>query len=502
VKRIRDGEEKVEGETFESSLKYLMFLVDDVNQLFNCALSLYDLRLAGAIGRNSQKDPREYLPMLQKFESLGKTSPHLQKYSVDLHLGRFSSALKNLSLAGQEHYGECLDLIRSKSLYEEGLEAFSFDKSPQQWKEVMNLYGLYLSGELRNFTLAALVFQSIDNLEGAFDAYLKAGDWRSALVCALSLNKDVLSVAHEVVDNLKSNPSPQNLEDAARILTDYFGEAEVDEAVSLLCRAHKFAEARRVACAYYRDDLVKTDVIPSLKETYSITVADLTKRLERFDYCATRLRALRVEKREAQGDEFNEKDELESEIGSSLSVFTLSSQASITSAMGRSWSTASLLLGRGSQNKSSDAHDRRRQRKTRMKEGHPKEESYLLKELRTHAPKVAFFKELRALIDCLVQARELSSAAHLQKLGKQLLELAAKQEQLPMVYGNWPNEIYDSVLTNRVIQPDGVRNQAYQTWSTGFLDSFHVQEVKQDEKQSEAGQNEDNDELGYGLGLF
>jgi hypothetical protein len=79
----------------DACLKYVIFLAD-VNQLFDAALSMYDFDMVMQVAQHSQKDPKEYIPFLSRLQSLA--GPY-QRYSIDLHLKNYSSALSNLHAA-------------------------------------------------------------------------------------------------------------------------------------------------------------------------------------------------------------------------------------------------------------------------------------------------------------------------------------------------------------------------------------------------------------------
>lgn len=71
------------------------------------------------------QDPREYLPFLRALRSL---PPFLQRHKIDDHLGRYSSALTNLSKAGDEHFDEALEYTKKHGLFEVALRAYEGDK--------------------------------------------------------------------------------------------------------------------------------------------------------------------------------------------------------------------------------------------------------------------------------------------------------------------------------------------------------------------------------------
>jgi len=50
-------------------LKYAKHIVN-INELYSVALGMYDLPLAVMVAEKSQKDPKEYLPFLNKLNKL------------------------------------------------------------------------------------------------------------------------------------------------------------------------------------------------------------------------------------------------------------------------------------------------------------------------------------------------------------------------------------------------------------------------------------------------
>ena len=79
------------------------------------ALGMYDVQLAYMVVAHSQRDPGEYLLELQQL--IKAPSDNLRRHAMDLHLGRFASALQHLVAAGEEHFTEALKLARAKVLY-------------------------------------------------------------------------------------------------------------------------------------------------------------------------------------------------------------------------------------------------------------------------------------------------------------------------------------------------------------------------------------------------
>lgn len=75
--------------SLQAAIKYLVFLVDGA-VLFDAALGDCEFDMARAVARQCQMDPKSYLPLLERFESVGRG------YPVD--------SLPNLLMHGQVHF--------------------------------------------------------------------------------------------------------------------------------------------------------------------------------------------------------------------------------------------------------------------------------------------------------------------------------------------------------------------------------------------------------------
>ncbi len=113
------------------ALNFLLLLTD-VNRLFDVALGLYDFDLVLFVAEKSQKDPKEYLAILNEFKSLPTET--YRRYKIDMYLKRYSSALNNIAQECPERLDECLALVKSQRLYQESLELFP--DQPDCHKEV------------------------------------------------------------------------------------------------------------------------------------------------------------------------------------------------------------------------------------------------------------------------------------------------------------------------------------------------------------------------------
>ena len=266
-------------EKSQSSIQYLAFLAD-YELLFKTALGMYDYDMARAVARNSQMDPKVYLPLLKRLRTL---PGFYAKYEVDVRLQRYGLALENLhssstaeedlvgveAVEGQFAVGNTFDhameLIQAHKLHESALQLYSRDKDKQG--TILESLGQRLLQE-KSYRVATTVFLSITppNLQAAKDAARKARDWRSYFsLVDQSTNGDEnvdirnRQIAYDIAQELAAGADTQSLREAqasaARILLDYSND--VSGAVDMLVSAEMWAEAHRIGQLHSRPDLIK-----------------------------------------------------------------------------------------------------------------------------------------------------------------------------------------------------------------------------------------------------
>lgn len=183
LKEIKVSESKefvVQSISSEDALKYLLYLVD-VNVLFDTALGMYDFELAMLVASKSQKDPKEYIPFLN---NLKKLDENFMKYSIDIHLKRYGSALNNIS-KDTERFDECLNLIKNQNLYTNGLKIFK--KDSKEYKDIARIYGDHLLSK-NKYKEAAIMFHKANDYANALKVYKLAACWQEAIIVSASLN--------------------------------------------------------------------------------------------------------------------------------------------------------------------------------------------------------------------------------------------------------------------------------------------------------------------------
>lgn len=298
----------------EESLKHLLWL-SDPEAVFEAALGLYDLKLAAMVALNSQKDPKEFLPLLQDLEQM----PHLlMKYNIDLKLQRFENALRHIILAGDAYYEDCMNLMKNNpQLFPLGLQLIT---DPAKGRQVLEAWGDHLSLS-KCFEEAATTYLCCSCLDKALKAYRACGNWSGVLRVAglVKLGKDeLLQLARELCEELQVIGRPG---DAAKIALEYCGDVKVG--IDLLVTARDWEEALRIALLHQKEDYI-SEVKSASLECANVLISEYEEALEKVGkylarYLAVRQRRL-VLAAKLQSDERNElDDETASEASSSFS---------------------------------------------------------------------------------------------------------------------------------------------------------------------------------------
>lgn len=357
------------GEKAQSSIQYLAFLAD-YELLFNTSLGMYDYELARAVARNSQMDPKVYLPLLKHLKSCPE---FYGKYEVDVRLGRYEAALANLvkSAKNSENlssipvlnakdstvsigndFEHCMALIESHVLHRLGLELFRSD--PAKSREIMLSLGNQLleKGQAKT-ALAVFLAAEPPILEGARQAARKCGDWKFLFSLPFDVadeNEESIDfrnrrLANEIAKEIaaESNGTSNRrilLTDAARVLLDY-GQ-DIVGTIEMLISGEMWSEGRRIASLHSRQDLVKKCV--DAATTYAgICIDDFDERTESFQKANDRyIEVLKLRKAAIRESGLAPDEEHDANVDDSGSLFSMASNASLQSNMsGSSMSSVS-----------------------------------------------------------------------------------------------------------------------------------------------------------------
>uniref|UniRef100_A0A670Z0Z8 Elongator complex protein 1 n=1 Tax=Pseudonaja textilis TaxID=8673 RepID=A0A670Z0Z8_PSETE len=358
LQRIRQLQETVGTISVEEALKYLLYLVD-VSELYDYSLGTYDFDLVIMVAEKSQKDPKEYLPFLNK---LKKMEINYQRYSIDKYLKRYPKALYHLSKCGSEHFPEFLNLVVDQTLYNEALKLCL--PGTQEYKTISYAYGEYLI-QKHHAGQAGLIFFRCGAFEKALDAFLISGNWQQALCAAAELCY--------TEDKLASLARTVLLEQYAKVkcLITFFQDYE--EAILLLLEGTAWDEALRIIYKYNRTDILETNFRPSLLEAQKNHLVFLETQKAEFSHHRKRLSVVRELKQQAQ-------NEL---LGHEASNCPESDLFSDTSSLVTASDTSSKYTHSNSRISARSSKNRRKaeRKKHSLKEGSPLEDVALLEAL-------------------------------------------------------------------------------------------------------------------------
>ena len=338
------------GDRAQSSIQYLAFLAD-YELLFNTSLGMYDFDLAKAVARNSQMDPKIYLPMVKRLKGLPM---FVAKYEIDMKLKRYDSALINLHKSGMsltdtdsmdsidgDHFNKCLQFIETHKLHRLGLELF-VRNTPWHQQILVSLGELFLKEQKPDLALATFLVAEPKYYDGAKRAARMCGDWKTFFSCMVedptSSPETIQDVATLVAEEVSSGRGGiygrrERKDAAARILLDYCDD--VHGAIDMLVSAELWFEARRVAL--FHDDLDSAIGIVDSAVDYSHScLTDFEERAEYFEEANSRYNDVVFIRRQAKldGEEMVDDDNLET--GSLFSLASNASNSSMSSNMSSS----------------------------------------------------------------------------------------------------------------------------------------------------------------------
>ena len=282
---VSDLRKRENQDVLEQAVEHICFLAD-VNRLYETALGLYDLDVTLLVAQQSQKDPREYLPYLQRLHGL---SPLRRKFSIDDDLKRYSKALSHLHEL--EAFDELKGYVTKHALHGAAMELYRYDNA--RLTELMRLYAEYLSSHNR-YQEAGIAYEFVQDHGAAYEAYRAASMWQECLAAAALASiseKELATLAGDLANSLEE---AKNFSAAATVHLEYLHDLEA--AIKLLCKGYHFAEATRLAAMRNRSELLKTLIDPGLIEA-SATITELLAEMKsQIAAQVPRLRDLRQKK--------------------------------------------------------------------------------------------------------------------------------------------------------------------------------------------------------------
>uniref|UniRef100_A0A8C5MDG3 Elongator complex protein 1 n=1 Tax=Leptobrachium leishanense TaxID=445787 RepID=A0A8C5MDG3_9ANUR len=407
VHELRENPPSAKAVSADEALKYLLFLVD-VNELYDHSLGTYDFDLVVMVAEKSQKDPKEYLPFLNK---LKKMETNYQRYTIDKHLKKYKKALGHLCKCGPEHFVEFLNLVKDQNLYTEALKLYP--AGSDEYKAINDAYGEYLSSK-HQYEQAGLIFARCGSHEKALDAFAACNSWQQVMCMASHLQypaNKMAALARSVAGKLVE----QRKQTAAAVLLEQYAE-DYEEAIVLLLEGAAWEEALRLIHKYKRLDMLETNLKPALIDAHRNQMVFLDSQQSTFTRHKHRLSVVRDLKEKARLGLLDE----EVAEGPDSDLFSDTSSIMTASDMSGKYSHSnSRISSRTSKNR------RKAERKKHsLKEGSPLEDIALLEalgEIIRGTDKLRY--EVHSLLKVLVLYEYDSQARELQKIYDELLHL-------------------------------------------------------------------------------
>lgn len=247
----------------ESATEHICFLADS-NRLYDTALGLYDLELTLLVAQQTQKDPREYLPFLQKLQDMATLR---RQYFIDDYLGRFSKAIRHLY--DLDAFDEVETYVVKHTLHSQALEMYRYQD--ERLAVIMGLYGDYLQKNAK-FKEAGIAYEYLRDYPLASESYRLAHMWRESLSCAGITplpNLQIQSLARTLAED---RIDAKDFHAAAVIHQDYL--CDIASAARLYCKGYHFADAMRIVSVDHQSGLLQQVIDVGLVEGMA-TVTEL-----------------------------------------------------------------------------------------------------------------------------------------------------------------------------------------------------------------------------------
>lgn len=203
------------------ALKFIMYFID-IDKLFNQAIQTYSTQIAIMVAGVSNKDPKKYLSLLAEFDKI--KSPKMRCFEVDMHVGDYESALRNiyehylLSQDDEEVHRKLMELLDSKHLYKAALQVISEKEPPKSLSfAIWSKYAGYLL-EKRYYSEAGIAYSKAigfspneSTYNSALRCYALCDEWERSLAIYWKAKQFNLKVKLESLVNLAEGLSRRGL---------------------------------------------------------------------------------------------------------------------------------------------------------------------------------------------------------------------------------------------------------------------------------------------------
>eukprot|EP00730_Choanoeca_flexa_P017217 TRINITY_DN8259_c0_g1_i1.p1 TRINITY_DN8259_c0_g1~~TRINITY_DN8259_c0_g1_i1.p1 ORF type:complete len:1336 (+),score=384.79 TRINITY_DN8259_c0_g1_i1:376-4008(+) len=366
---------KQRAERARAALKYMLLLVD-VKKLYNAALASYNLEFVLLVAQVAQMDPKEYVPFLQKLDSLPEP---LKQFEIEHHLKRYARALLRLLEAGTEQHDRFYDICVQQQLYPAALAHITQAKKdrPNEQEELHVLYKR-VAGEFGTALLkdgrpqeAALMLTKAEKYPAAADAFIAAGDWQRLVPLLRHFSaEDQADLSDKMVESLDGLKHPM----AAGLFLELRGQPA--DALEYYASAQAWSDAVRLArCHDLVDDSIRTALMTVLNGLQQ-QIQGMAENMQNY---AERLYHVRAEKiQRAKEDALGLHDD-DDEFDFARDSDLFSEASSVRSRNSRS--SRRSRSSRKSSTKSAKGRRRHEAKKYSLKQGGVFEEEALMHEL-------------------------------------------------------------------------------------------------------------------------
>ncbi|XP_039758294.1 putative elongator complex protein 1 [Pararge aegeria] len=298
--------------TSDDALKYLLYMVN-VDNLFDVALGMYDFDLVLLVANKSQKDPKEYVAMLNE---LNEMDENYKRFTINKHLKRFEKAVQCLARCGPSRYEELKTFVRYHSLYREALGLFSINDNI--YKQMADDFGLYLKLK-KQYIEAGIIYERAKSNEKAIECYKEALEWELVLKLAQDKPKEELKeLFWDLANSLKE---VKRYKEALTIMEQL--DEDDENIINFAIECAQYKTALRFCTKFKKMKLIETSLLPSLLDEFVNTKELIETNWMNFKKYKNRLQEVKEMKRNKSVDLYDpyyatKDSDLYSDVGSTI----------------------------------------------------------------------------------------------------------------------------------------------------------------------------------------
>ncbi|CAI2312461.1 unnamed protein product [Caenorhabditis sp. 36 PRJEB53466] len=248
LKEIQEHVEKIETrkDVFtRNSLHHISFFVP-AKELFNCALSTYDLKLAQQVAEASNYDPKEYLPVLNKLNRIPCVLE--RRYRINVVRGAWVDAIASLLVldSSQERgseetwWNDTKEIIERENLHQNALTVVK--PGEKRYKGCCEMYAIELEKKI-HWKEAAMFYEIAGNSEKTLKCWEMSRDVDGLVSSARRLGVDSGKLkihAIKMSAALREGRQPEALAKALKL-----AGSPSTQVVQALCDAFEWTAASR-----------------------------------------------------------------------------------------------------------------------------------------------------------------------------------------------------------------------------------------------------------------